>query len=892
MAQIIRSIGSDGKEVLSNILDRYTGEQTVFKEISSAPSDYMGLLNIMYLYKYGKWYLRECDVLKFQWFGAVSDGNEVSYTGTNNTTQINIAIKAASLLKKPLEINGKYLFSPILINRSNVTINLVSGSYIIGGSTLGENERLLNVYNGVSNVEINAYGSTITAPVFGVGEQRHLININNCSNVYINGIRCVNGGGDGIYIGSSIAELPTNININDITTDNVKRNGISLINGVNILISNPTLKNTVGIAPMAGIDIEPNIDTTGFLTGVRIVGAKTSGNGGHGILVAIGAYSKLIEKKLDISIEDHVSVGDGLTIGNGGFAVVGTSYITPWDFKTVGNIVYKNGTVVNPGSQGFLLHSMNPAFSPRVIADLVVTNPGTLYTSTAFYRSGGYIWSGAGATYPNGNVDLTIKVLDTRETPNTATGLYFYNAVQPITDYDIKVDCDPAICTTGKTISQFNGVACSGKLKLITKSLDTVYSSSASISVGSAVAYFGGIVNMNGGGSFILPPVANHIGQHIGIRNGSLPVTVTPQTGDKFIGVSINNTTSSLTIPNVGDILYLEATEFGWKTKYGNKPRVSFTGSQYLPDILSSTAAPTDGTWDRGTIMFNKTPTASSVMGWVCITAGTPGTWTAFGALTADIGKLTSGTTANRPTVTTVGYPYFDTTLGKVVWWNGTVWTSAADVTEIITGQKTFTGASGFSTQSIQSTSGAAGESGGSSFQQGRSGVGYDGVYSGLRLWVSDNLKPIIFANSATAGAAEIARITGAGRLGMGVTSPTGIIHVKAGTAAAGTAPLKLTSGVNLTTPENGAIEYNGTDLFFTPSGATRKTVSYTEDLSVINTTTTALTTADLNTTYPNVKIGFRVICPNITGAPAIYTKATEAGSSDVWLTTSATVTP
>lgn len=60
----------------------------------------------------------------------------------------------------------------------------------------------------------------------------------------------------------------------------------------------------------------------------------------------------------------------------------------------------------------------------------------------------------------------------------------------------------------------------------------------------------------------------------------------------------------------------------------------------------------------------------------------------------------------------------------------------------------------------------------------------------------------------------------------------------------------------------------------------------------IVNMTTAALSVADLNTAYPSVKVGYRVICPEITGAPAIYTKATEAGSSDVWLTTSATTTP
>lgn len=62
------------------------------------------------------------------------------------------------------------------------------------------------------------------------------------------------------------------------------------------------------------------------------------------------------------------------------------------------------------------------------------------------------------------------------------------------------------------------------------------------------------------------------------------------------------------------------------------------------------------------------------------------------------------------------------------------------------------------------------------------------------------------------------------GRLGINST-PTAYIHMGAGTATAGTAPLKFTSGTNLTTGETGAVEYNGTNLFFTRSGTTRETV-------------------------------------------------------------------
>jgi len=48
---------------------------------------------------------------------------------------------------------------------------------------------------------------------------------------------------------------------------------------------------------------------------------------------------------------------------------------------------------------------------------------------------------------------------------------------------------------------------------------------------------------------------------------------------------------------------------------------------------------------------------------------------------------------------------------------------------------------------------------------------------------------------------------------------------MKAGTAAASTAPLKFTSGTNLTTAETGAFEYNGTNLFFTRTGTTRENI-------------------------------------------------------------------
>lgn len=66
------------------------------------------------------------------------------------------------------------------------------------------------------------------------------------------------------------------------------------------------------------------------------------------------------------------------------------------------------------------------------------------------------------------------------------------------------------------------------------------------------------------------------------------------------------------------------------------------------------------------------------------------------------------------------------------------------------------------------------------------------------------------------------------GRVGAGIApgvAPAANVEIKAGTAAAGTGPLKLNAGTNLTVPVNGMFEYDGAVLYFT-TGGVRKTVN------------------------------------------------------------------
>lgn len=112
------------------------------------------------------------------------------------------------------------------------------------------------------------------------------------------------------------------------------------------------------------------------------------------------------------------------------------------------------------------------------------------------------------------------------------------------------------------------------------------------------------------------------------------------------------------------------------------------------------------------------------------------------------------------------------------------------------------------------------GSSGGDpSIQLGVSGV----VNWSFGLDNSDNDNFKIGNNSAVGTSTAFTIDSTLLNVGIGVSTITAALHLKAGTATASTAPLKLTSGTNLTTAEAGAMEYNGTNLFFTRAGTVRE---------------------------------------------------------------------
>lgn len=114
-----------------------------------------------------------------------------------------------------------------------------------------------------------------------------------------------------------------------------------------------------------------------------------------------------------------------------------------------------------------------------------------------------------------------------------------------------------------------------------------------------------------------------------------------------------------------------------------------FAGQDDL-SIAYANAAPNTGTWKVGDIVYNKNPSSGGVLGWSCVTSGTPGTWMPFGVL--GVQKLTtanlqSATHAANTTNKFAGKSVINSTDKKLYYADGSaptdVWISVDGATTI-----------------------------------------------------------------------------------------------------------------------------------------------------------------------------------------------------------------
>lgn len=84
-----------------------------------------------------------------------------------------------------------------------------------------------------------------------------------------------------------------------------------------------------------------------------------------------------------------------------------------------------------------------------------------------------------------------------------------------------------------------------------------------------------------------------------------------------YFGIGTNNPQDLLHVS--GSIRCEQSIKLG-----GNENSISYADN-----------APTSGTWKRGDRIYNSNPSANGFIGWVCVSAGIPGTWKTWGAISA-----------------------------------------------------------------------------------------------------------------------------------------------------------------------------------------------------------------------------------------------------------------
>jgi polygalacturonase len=170
--------------------------------------------------------------------------SRVTLQMTDSTTEI---------VAKPTKSSRSYIL--MIVNATDVKV--------VGGKIIGERNEHLDT-TGEWGMGIAVYAS---------------------KNVTINGTKIYNCWGDGIVIGAKAGApfyAPTasqNVSVKNVTSDNNRRQAITIGKANGVLIDSCLLTGTNGTKPMAGIDIEPDRDTAQNITIQNSVVAYNKGPG-------------------------------------------------------------------------------------------------------------------------------------------------------------------------------------------------------------------------------------------------------------------------------------------------------------------------------------------------------------------------------------------------------------------------------------------------------------------------------------------------------------------------------------------------------------------------------------------------------------------------------------
>ena len=167
--------------------------------------------------------------------------------------------------------------------------------------------------NGVRNVIVRGEGKGGTIRMwkrdyqdpkkYSKGESRHCLAFYGVKNILVENMNLNSSGGDGLIISSIHKNIPEYVTIRKVSCDDNHRQGISIINGRNILVEDCVLTNTIGTPPQAGIDIETNHNFEPT-TNIVVRNCKMVNNKGFAAMLSITRMDTTMSGPVDVLFEN------------------------------------------------------------------------------------------------------------------------------------------------------------------------------------------------------------------------------------------------------------------------------------------------------------------------------------------------------------------------------------------------------------------------------------------------------------------------------------------------------------------------------------------------------------------------------------------------------------
>lgn len=556
-------------------------------------------------------------------------GHTVDFIGdgaTDATTAIQAVLTAAAVAGGTVYIpDGTYMIQGESVN--DATSDTPDSGLVIGSNThliLAPNAilKLIATSHNNSCVLRNAAGATNiiieggtidgnrAEHIGATGEAGMGIYLSGADKITIKNISCINCWGDGIIInsdGATHAIASTNIVLENVICDNNRRQGMSVIAVDGMIVANSKFINTSGTSPQCGVDIEPVVYTANTCKNIRFTNCDFSGNVNTGLIASI-AGAVVISNIIVSNCKANANSLCGIQFVAG----VKKSSIIGCDVS---------GTTNGPGIL------VSGCYDISISANVASLNS----------EQGIYVYGGG-----------RVLVVGNSCCENTLNGIKaLSSSLLSISD------------NTSRS-NAFHGIAIESVVK------STITSNAASLNTKDGIQLKTSLNNV------VSANVCESNGNYgIDVMNTSSESLVTGNycigngtyTNDTYGNILVNNSDNCSVIGNVcrvgtaankplagiiinwyGTVMntivanndcYMGGTtngirNTGTNTQMGHNREI---GGSWV--IGGQAAAPVAGTWTVGARVYNSAPAAGGYEGWICTTAGTPGTWKGFGLIQA-----------------------------------------------------------------------------------------------------------------------------------------------------------------------------------------------------------------------------------------------------------------